>query len=112
MMPISDKELELLNRIQEKTHGHEMGWEATADENTFIAAVPEFSLSISYRKPKYENSFYYSLTISNHLGQIVAEIKASQYDENKDALQAIFEGARRVAFNADGEIEKLLTALG
>lgn len=114
---MSSKFEKLIKILNEKTKKGELNWEVTASPNLYQTSFSNSSVQIFTKCIEPEDSYEQELTdyivqILNEDGNLIDEIKSSQY-RTADfmmnmMIQELYEEARRSAMKADETIDNIL----
>lgn len=96
--------------IAELTAAGKIAWEDGATDGQFIASTRSGSLQVWDWTGDYPDDSGYALTVLNREGKIVESISKGGGPEVVH-LRRIWEGARRIARNADDVMRKMLEDL-
>jgi hypothetical protein len=102
------KMVEIAKRLLKLSQQGKITWSASANENKFFVAFPDYSVSI--QRDPYAPS--YVMTVHNHLGTGIEFLKGSRKDEsNYQILSELFGVALRVALESDKLLDEILERL-
>ena len=108
-MALQDQIAKLVDKLAELSEQGKVRWEETADENTFLASVAKFIVTIA--KP---NANEYSLTVADQSGKTLEEAReqeGSSYYVDYQRLAGLHELARRTALRVDEALSEMLSSL-
>lgn len=108
---VDPKLLQLIERLLRKTRAGDVPWEATAQDGRFQVAFPDYSVVV------FERGNDWVLSIYNDEGaQIESVSDSALYNEGQgnaaEQLVALYQAARRTAFNVGKALDDLLGNLG
>ena len=109
---------DLVQRLVDRTDQGKVSWEITADEGTYQASFPNYSVRLFTRRQFNYNDddVDYVMTIHDESGEMVDEItdsalKDSGFDDAYKRMKHLYNEARRKAKGVDKVIEGLLSEL-
>ncbi len=114
---ISEKIENLLERLLERSRAGSVKWERTAEEGSFRAAFPKYSVSIESYEAEGSKATY-QFELFNESGDLIESatdyfLDKPYYDHrNRDLLEELFVLARRKALGVDEAIDDILQELG
>lgn len=103
----------ILDRLLEKTEEGKLEWETTSDRNTFLVALKDSSVSISYvieSIAEFATTQFYLVNFRNENGDIAASINPSN-KEQIDKVKRIFDLARSQSLKVDQTVDRILEQL-
>jgi hypothetical protein len=100
-----------VDKLIELSQRNKVGWQETADEDTFLASVGKFVVTIAKQSRK-----SYSFTIADQAGKTLEESREEESgflidDVHYDRLVKLHELARRRALNVDQALSEMLYSL-
>lgn len=103
---------DILTTLLERTRQDKVGWQATADESTFVAVLGKASVAI-------EDIRYDGMIVLRILNQEGIEIESmvgvgastKTTQEEDEQLKELYSKARRVALSVDSQLEDLMKEL-
>ena len=115
-MAVREQVGKLLDRLVRLTGEAKVEWSRTADENSFLAAVAKFTVTISAEEP---TAHYpdYRLQIADQSGKMIEETLeqfqgyTGDYSGSYLKLKELFEIARRRASHVEEALSEMLTSL-
>lgn len=106
-----DRVIKVADRLLAKSQAGEIAWQETADEDTFPACFPDYSVRIS----KYETrgATNYTLTLADSMGRDLKSLLSigPPSPEVAETLKDLFELARGRALSVDEKIDRILESL-
>jgi polyphosphate kinase len=107
-MALQEQTTQLVNKLSQLSAQGKVVWQETADENTFLASVAKFVVTIA----KISDDFY-TFTIADQTGKTLEEVREDSGYPNHDfkRLAELHEVARRAALNVEGALSEMLTSL-
>jgi hypothetical protein len=106
-MATKDALKDFVEQVRKSTEDGRIPWEDGPAENNFIAPMGEGSLRIFIWWDEEGGCNEYALSILNDEGKLADQVSTDSGGD-LDALQAILEGARRKARNADEIMRRML----
>ncbi len=105
----SDKLVELVHQIHNRTMEGKIPWEQTSDEEVLIAAFPNFTVQLRESQLAADSQYFgvvYSLAIHDERGKLVREVNPDNMETDNgfptyQLLHATFQRARRQAMGTD-----------
>lgn len=108
-MALPPQAAQLVEKLNAAGAQSKVAWEDTAEENTFLASVAKFVVTVS----KTASGYYpaYSLTIADQSGKTVDEGHVKRPEDGYEAVAELWENARRSARNAKVAYDEMLAFL-
>jgi hypothetical protein len=114
----NEKQVQLVQRLIERTMAGAVRWEPTADGEVFQAAFPNYGVRIERLMDQWRDHVTgYAMFVLNGEGVAVDELRDENFTEIDFgrspfmALQDLFMGARRTALGADAALDSILNDL-
>jgi hypothetical protein len=108
------KALALFKEVLKKTFAKKLAWQATADEDTFVASIGNYTLALtSYTSLGSwgEREGPPVVTLKDDGQNTLIEINSGIGGVTADELKSLLVFARRIALKADEKIDELLQEL-
>jgi hypothetical protein len=107
-MALQEQTAKLIDKLIELSEQGKVSWQETADENTFLASVNKFVVTIA--KPDYQSG--YEFVVTDQVGRTLEEARAiGNQDAYYERLGLLQELARRSARNVGEALSDLLSSL-
>ena len=114
--------VKLINRLIKLTEENKVEWAETGEAQRFLAAFPQYTVSISkkYAGQNWGEDYYeYPISVSDASGKVLEEASDSGlvhaefpgYQSSQDAMKFLYEQARRKALKVDEALSDLLSSL-
>ena len=118
-MALTQQVATVIDKLLVLSHEDKVVWQETADENTFLAALPKFVITIAMGServaPFDPNEIYflpyYQVRVLDQSGKILEEASISKTDPYFKESSELHELARRRALQVDAQLSELLSSL-
>jgi hypothetical protein len=99
----------LISRLLARSREGKVAWEATAEEGTYQAAFPQYSVKVFAREG--QEGVDYVLQVADDKGQVIDEISDPDFPDQLQNMRELFNHARSTALGVDRALHSILSAL-
>jgi hypothetical protein len=106
----SPKFKEVIGELRDATDGGNLGWEGTADEESFRLGVSRGFIRVATWRND-DGARWYAVYLEDGNGQTIDELEGEDGSSNGYIARQLYESARRSALGADKLLDDILSKL-